>query len=83
MDGYVKREEFMQELILRERIRDLAKEAYKTRNVKQKRQTLEESKLRRLVRKLVLEAAEEAAPHENTGINVIKRVTKGGARTNG
>ena len=76
MDGYVKREEIMLELILRERIRDLAKEAYKTRNVKQKRQTLEEGKLRRLVRKLVLEAAEEAAPHENTGINVLADLLK-------
>jgi len=76
MDGYINREEFIQELILREQIRDLAKEAYANHSHKQNQQVLEENKLRDLIRKLVLEAAEDPSPHENTGINVLADLLK-------
>ena len=76
MNGYVNREEFIQELILREQIRELATGAYKVKRTKKGARVLEERKLRSLIKKLVLEAAEEAAPHENTGINVLADLLK-------
>jgi hypothetical protein len=76
MDGYVNREQFMQELLLRERIRDLVTEVYKENSPNRDKQLLEEEKFRTFVRKLVREAAEEAAPHANTGINVLADLLK-------
>ena len=76
MDGYVNREEFIHELILRERIRDLVTEAYRDKNSSRRVQLTEEKKLRTFIRKLVMEAAEEAAPHANTGINVLADLLK-------
>jgi len=73
MDGYVNRVEFIQELILRERVRDLVTEVYRGKAGVLLR---EEKELRGLIRKLVTEAAEEAAPHENTGINVLADLLK-------
>ena len=73
MDGYVNRTEFIQELILRERVRDLVTEVYRG---KAGALLNEEKGLRGLIRKLVTEAAEEAAPHENTGINVLADLLK-------
>ncbi len=73
MDGYVNRVEFIQELILRENVRDLVTEVYRG---KADAMLHEEKELRGLIRKLVTEAAEEAAPHENTGINVLADLLK-------
>ncbi len=76
MNGYIDRKEFIQELILRERMRDLISEVYKHRAGKRNAHLPEENILRDLVRKLITEAAEEAAPHENTGINVLADLLK-------
>jgi hypothetical protein len=76
MNGYVNREEFIQEIILREQIRELATGAYNKRRSKKDARLLEERKLRKLIKKLLSEAAQEAAPHENTGINVLADLLK-------
>ena len=76
MKGYIKREEFIQEIILRESIRDLVSEVYNSRVHNYKSQVLEEKRFRNIVRKLITEAAEELAPHENTGINVLADLLK-------
>lgn len=75
MKGYIDRHQFAEELILRERIRDLVKEVYAEPRPENKVIT-EEVRLRKLIRKLVSEAAEEAAPHRNTGINVLSDLLK-------
>ena len=80
MDGYVNREEFIQETILRERIRGLVAEVYREDAQKdlqeRKTQLAEQKKLRSLISRIIVEAAEEAAPHENTGINVLADLLK-------
>ena len=73
---FVNREEFIQELILREHIRKIA-----TKRLAQKKEEAlqivqEEKVLRDVIRKLIKEAAEEAAPHHNTGINVLADLLK-------
>ena len=73
---FVNREEFIQELILREHIRKIA-----TKRLTQKKEEAlqivqEEKVLRDVIRKLIKEAAEEAAPHHNTGINVLADLLK-------
>ena len=73
MNGYINREEFLQELVLRERIRDLVVEAYGKRATAE---NLKEEKLRGLIRKIISEAAEDIAPHHNTGINVLADLLK-------
>ena len=76
MDGYVNREEFIHELVLRERVRDLVTEVYRDNDINRLAQLTEEKKLRTFIRNLVTEAAEEAAPHANTGINVLADLLK-------
>jgi len=80
MDGYINREEFIQETILRERIRGLVAEVYREDAQKdlqeRKIQLAEQKKLRSLISRIIVEAAEEAAPHENTGINVLADLLK-------
>lgn len=73
MDGYINREEFIQEMILRDRIKELVAEVYREDTQKE---INEQKKLRTLVSKIIAEAAEEAAPHENTGINVLADLLK-------
>ena len=73
---FVNREEFIQELILREYIRNIASEKLNQRAVSSALVLEEENKLRGLIRKLIKEAAEEAAPHHNTGINVLADLLK-------
>ena len=73
MSEYINREEFLQELVLRERIRDLVVEAYGKRATAE---NLKEEKLRGLIKKIISEAAEDIAPHHNTGINVLADLLK-------
>jgi len=79
---YVNREEFIQELILREHIRTVATKRlsqmrfYKKNAVTEVEILQEEKRLRKFIRKLIKEAAEEAAPHHNTGINVLADLLK-------
>ena len=74
MNGYINREEFLQELVLRERIRDLVVEAYGKRATAE---NLKEEKLRGLIRKIISEAAEDVGVnHHNTGINVLADLLK-------
>ena len=66
------RKDIIEEMLLRENIRNTIKK------VKGKR--LSESKkvqvVRELVRQLILEAADEVAPHQSTGINVLEDLLK-------
>ena len=73
---FVNREEFIQELILREQIRDIAATKFEHRASLTDALLQEENKLRGIVRKLIKETAEEAAPHRNTGINVLADLLK-------
>jgi len=76
MKGYIDRHQFAEELILREHIRDLVKEVHSEKPVASKKILNSEVKFRKLVRKLIAEAAEEVAPHRNTGINVLSDLLK-------
>ncbi len=73
---YVNREEFIQELILREHIREIASARFKQKATESSAILKEEKTLRKVVRQLIKEAAEEMAPHENTGINVLADLLK-------
>jgi len=73
---FVNREEFIQELVLREQIRNIATVKLKQREVLSDALLQEESKLRGFIRKLIKETAEETAPHRNTGINVLADLLK-------
>ena len=77
MKGYIDRHHFAEEILLRERLRSLVAEVYADKPPKKNNDVLnEENKFRMLVRKLIVEAAEEAAPHKNTGINVLSDLLK-------
>lgn len=77
MKGFIDRHQFAEELLLRERLRTLVSEVYSEKPAKKNNDVLnEEKKFRNLVRKLIVEAAEEAAPHKNTGINVLSDLLK-------
>jgi hypothetical protein len=76
MNGYIDRHQFAEEIVLRERVRDLVREVYKESPKKGNGLLKEEQEFRKLLRKLISEAAEEAAPHKNTGINVLSDLLK-------
>lgn len=77
MKGFIDRHQFAEELLLRERLRTLVSEVYSEKPAEKNNDVLnEEKKFRNLVRKLIVEAAEEAAPHKNTGINVLSDLLK-------
>jgi hypothetical protein len=77
MKGFIDRHQFAEEILLRERLRTLVSEIYSEKPAKKNNDVLnEEKKFRNLVRKLIVEAAEEAAPHKNTGINVLSDLLK-------
>ena len=73
---FVNREEFIQELILREHIREIASARFRQKKGETSALLQEEKVLRDVVRKLIKEAADEMAPHENTGINVLADLLK-------
>ena len=66
------RTEIIEEIMLRENIRNII--------TKVKKQKLNESKkistIRALIQQLILEAADEVAPHQSTGINVLEDLLK-------
>ena len=72
----IDRKEFIQELVLREHISRAIRVVQEKRR-KQKRSSLkEERELRSLVRKLLVEADADKAPHKSTGINVLEDLLK-------
>jgi hypothetical protein len=73
---FVNREEFIQELILREQIRDIAVKRFSQKKEGEQKLLEEEKVLREVIQKLIIESAEEVAPHENTGINVLADLLK-------
>ena len=68
MDGYINREEFIQELILRERVRELVGEVQLEENKKNIKNNLARhrdiKKLRSLVAKIIVEAEEMASDRD-------------------
>ena len=70
----IDRQEFAEELILRENIRKVVKIVLEKRRREEKQQLNEEKKLRSIIRKLITEASDvsKETPHENTGINVLE-----------
>tara|TARA_Y100000034_G_scaffold95661_1_gene116270 strand:+ start:208 stop:1011 length:804 start_codon:yes stop_codon:yes gene_type:complete len=75
----IDRQEFAEELVLRESIRKIIKIVLEKRKREEKQQLNEEKELRSIIRKLIItEAAEisDETPHENTGINVLEDLLK-------
>ena len=72
----IDRKEFIEELVLRENI-SRAIRIVQDKRKKQKLSSLkEERELRALVRKLLVEADADKAPHKSTGINVLEDLLK-------
>ena len=69
------RNELIEEQVLRENIRRMVK---KIKNKRSAQQKLEESTLRKVIRKLLVEKTPVAdeTPHEKTGINVLRKTLK-------
>ena len=75
----IDRQEFADELVLRESIRKVVKIVLEKREREQREQLLEEQKLRNIIRKLVLVEASTVSdeiPHRSTGINVLRDLLK-------
>jgi len=71
----IDRQEFAEELVLRESIRKVIKIVLEKRKREEKQQLGEEKELRSIIRKLIItEAADvsDETPHQNTGINVLE-----------
>tara|TARA_Y100000296_G_scaffold84688_1_gene118553 strand:- start:436 stop:1236 length:801 start_codon:yes stop_codon:yes gene_type:complete len=71
----IDRNKFAEELKLRHQIRKAARLMMEKQEREKQEQLLEEQKLRKIVRKLLLErqtAQPEATPHEKTGINALE-----------
>ena len=70
----IDRQEFAEELVLRENIRKVVKIVLEKRRREEKQQINEEKQLRSIIRKLITEASDvsKETPHENTGINVLE-----------
>ena len=73
---FTNREEFIKELTLREHIRSVAKKLINENKKELKAALKEEQVLRKIIKDIITEAAEEMAPHENTGINVLADLLK-------
>jgi len=75
----IDRQEFADELALRECIRKVVKIVLEKREREQEEQLLEEQKLRNIIRKLIVTEASgvsDETPHESTGINVLRNLLK-------
>ena len=75
----IDRQEFADELVLRECIRKVVKIVLEKREREQKEQLLEEQRLRGIIRKLIIteaSAVSDETPHESTGINVLRNLLK-------
>tara|TARA_Y100000310_G_scaffold311315_1_gene357481 strand:+ start:340 stop:1212 length:873 start_codon:yes stop_codon:yes gene_type:complete len=71
----IDRQEFADELILRESIRKVIKIVLEKRKREEKQQLNEEKQLRSIIRKLIITEAGKVStktPHRNTGINVLE-----------
>ena len=71
----IDRQEFAEELVLRESIRKVIKIVLEKRRKEDKQQLNEEKQLRSIIRKLIIVEASDVSketPHENTGINVLE-----------
>ena len=76
----IKREEFLMELKEERKFRKILRNLIENYFKKQKKEALQESKLREIIKKLIKEAATtdvpDAQPHNNTGINVLEDLLK-------
>jgi len=74
----IDRQEFTDELILRESIRKVIKLVVEKRKMQEKEQLLEEQRLRGVIRKLILSegGVSDEIPHKSTGINVLRDLLK-------
>ena len=75
----IDRQEFADELVLRECIRKVVKIVLEKREREEKEQLLEEQHLRGIIRKLIITEASNVSdetPHESTGINVLRNLLK-------
>ena len=75
----IDRQEFADELVLRESIRKVVKLVLEKRNREQKEQLLEEQRLRGIIRRLILvegSGVSDDIPHQSTGINVLRDLLK-------
>ena len=71
----IDRQEFAEELVLRESIRKVIKIVLEKRRKEDKQQLNEEKQLRNIIRNLLIAEATDVSaetPHENTGINVLE-----------
>ena len=75
----IDRQEFADELALRECIRKVVKIVVEKRKKQEKEQLLEEQQLRNIIRKLIITEASgvsDEIPHRSTGINVLRDLLK-------
>ena len=76
----INREEFLMELKEEKRFRKISRNLIENYFKKQKKKELQEFKLRKIIKKLIKEAATtdvpDAQPHNNTGINVLEDLLK-------
>ena len=75
----IDRQEFAEELILRESIKKVIKIVLEKRKREEKQQLNEEKQLRSLIRKLIITEASSVSdeiPHRSTGINVLRDMLK-------
>ena len=70
----ISREDFIQELRLRQGVREILKKLMSARDITEVKEDFvlsEDRKLRKHVRKMILKEKTDFAPHGNTGINVL------------
>ena len=74
----IDRNEFIQELVLRENIRKAIKVVMRKRMSEKEKRMLAESEIRKVVRRLIEAEAKEdgPVPHQSTGINVLEELLK-------
>lgn len=73
----IDRNEFIQELVLRESVRKAIKIVKAKRMSKEKERHLAESQIRKLVQRLIEEEGDDGpVPHQSTGINVLEELLK-------
>lgn len=70
------RQDILEEHLLRDKIRDVLKEALAQRKAKSRLNEQQATALKMVIRDLILEAETENAPHESTGINVLETLLK-------
>ena len=70
----ISREDFIQELRLRQGVREILKKLMSNRDINEVQEEFvlsEDRKLRKHVRKMIMNEKTDFAPHGNTGINVL------------